>query len=137
MFRVGAKTLVGSGKLKHIILFFCLSMKECINFPYSFFIQLQPERDPFLCTCGPCKRFWRDTFSESGDVLKEPTVCRSRDTAVLSAQSKVVRVGDRVIVQGRYPGLYIENIPFQLPVYAFCILHSCLKLRLSDQFNHF
>lgn len=63
-----------------------------------------PERDPFLCTCGPCRRFWRDTFSESGDYLREPTVCRSRDTAILSAQSKVVKVGDRVVVEGRYPG---------------------------------
>ena len=65
----------------------------------------QPESDPFLCTCGPCKRFWRDTFSESGDLLREPAICRSRETAILSAGSKVVKVGDRVIVQGRYPGL--------------------------------
>lgn len=63
-----------------------------------------PESDPFLCTCGPCKRFWRDTFSESGDLLREPAICRSRETAILSAGSKVVKVGDRVIVQGRYPG---------------------------------
>lgn len=64
----------------------------------------EPESDPFLCTCGPCKRFWRDTFSEGGDLLREPTVCRSRETAVLSAGSKVVKVGDRLIVHGHFPG---------------------------------
>ncbi|XP_045193035.2 uncharacterized protein LOC123549203 isoform X2 [Mercenaria mercenaria] len=62
-----------------------------------------PERDPFLCTCGPCKKFWRDTFSESGDLLREPPTCRHQHTAILSAESKVVKVGDRVIVQNKFP----------------------------------
>lgn len=65
---------------------------------------LMPERDPFLCTCGPCKKFWRDTFSEGGDLLREPSTCRAQHTAILSAQSKVVKVGDRVVVQNRFPG---------------------------------
>ncbi|KAL4235195.1 hypothetical protein ACF0H5_006833 [Mactra antiquata] len=64
----------------------------------------EPERDPFLCTCGPCKKFWRDTFSESGDLLREPSQCRAQHTAILSAQTKVVKVGDRVVVQNRFAG---------------------------------
>ncbi|XP_060556244.1 uncharacterized protein LOC132716920 isoform X3 [Ruditapes philippinarum] len=72
----------------------------------SVFIEhkMKPERDPFLCTCGPCKKFWRDTFSESGDLLREPPACRGQHTAILSAQSKVVKVGDRVLVQNKFPG---------------------------------
>lgn len=64
----------------------------------------EPERDPFLCTCGPCKKFWRDTFSESGDLLRESSTCRAHHTAILSAQSRVVKVGDRVLVQNKFPG---------------------------------
>lgn len=64
----------------------------------------EPERDPFLCTCGPCKKFWRDTFSDSGEILREPPACRAHHTAILSAESKVVKVGDRVLVQSRFPG---------------------------------
>ncbi|XP_045193036.2 dynactin subunit 1-like isoform X3 [Mercenaria mercenaria] len=83
---------------------------SCEYFPKkaddSVFIvrKMKPERDPFLCTCGPCKKFWRDTFSESGDLLREPPTCRHQHTAILSAESKVVKVGDRVIVQNKFPG---------------------------------
>ncbi|XP_052817487.1 dynactin subunit 1-like isoform X2 [Mya arenaria] len=62
-----------------------------------------PERDPFLCTCGPCKKFWRDTFSDSGDLLRESSQCRAHHTAILSAESKVVKIGDRILVQSRFP----------------------------------
>lgn len=64
----------------------------------------EPERDPFLCTCGPCKKFWRDTFSDSGDLLRESTHCRAQHTSILSAQSKVVKIGDRILVHQKYPG---------------------------------
>ncbi|KAH3772809.1 dynactin subunit 1-like [Dreissena polymorpha] len=64
----------------------------------------EPERDPFLCKCGPCRKFWRDTFSDSGDLLREAPSCRANHTAILSADSKVVKVGDRVLVQSQFPG---------------------------------
>ncbi|WAR13457.1 hypothetical protein MAR_027637 [Mya arenaria] len=66
--------------------------------------KMKPERDPFLCTCGPCKKFWRDTFSDSGDLLRESSQCRAHHTAILSAESKVVKIGDRILVQSRFPG---------------------------------
>ncbi|XP_013389082.1 uncharacterized protein LOC106157849 isoform X2 [Lingula anatina] len=67
------------------------------------------EVDPFLCTCGPCKRFWKDNFDKNGAILLEqPVPCRATDTSTLYKQyheNNLFNIGDRVIVWGKYRGV--------------------------------
>ncbi|KAK7505803.1 hypothetical protein BaRGS_00003074 [Batillaria attramentaria] len=66
----------------------------------------QPQQaDPFLCTCGPCKRFWQETFKSSTDCLFNPSEDRAALSATLGkhAPQALVSVGDRVTVDGK-PG---------------------------------
>ncbi|KAK7114620.1 uncharacterized protein [Littorina saxatilis] len=61
--------------------------------------------DPYLCTCGPCKRFWRDTFRSSSDCLARTGEDRAANSATLGKlkPDNLATVGDRVMVQGQ-PG---------------------------------
>lgn len=59
------------------------------------------QAEPFLCTCGPCKRFWKDTFKSSSECLFRSNEGRSADTATLTKE--IISVGDRVTVDGK-PG---------------------------------
>lgn len=64
-----------------------------------------PQADQFLCTCGPCKRFWRDTFKTDAVCLLRKSEDRATDSATLGKDppKALVSVGDRVVVDGR-PG---------------------------------
>nr|XP_022339492.1 dynactin subunit 1-like isoform X3 [Crassostrea virginica] len=59
--------------------------------------------DPFMCTCGPCKKFWKDNFNDASDLLRESSISRAHNTAHLSGKNSFVKVGDRVEVHGKYP----------------------------------
>ncbi|XP_048762667.1 dynactin subunit 1-like isoform X2 [Ostrea edulis] len=63
----------------------------------------QSDLDPFMCTCGPCKKFWKDNFNDASELLRESSLSRAQNTAPLSCKSSVVKVGDRVEVYGKYP----------------------------------
>ncbi|XP_076448864.1 uncharacterized protein LOC143285453 isoform X2 [Babylonia areolata] len=71
-------------------------MTECAN----------QQIDPFLCTCGPCKRFWRNTFHSSVDYLQQNAEDRSDQSATLSRLQPhaMISLGDRVAVQDK-PGV--------------------------------
>lgn len=60
--------------------------------------------DPFMCTCGPCRKFWKDNFNDASDLLRESSSSRAQNTAPLSCKNSIVKVGDRVEVHGKYPG---------------------------------
>lgn len=64
----------------------------------------QSDVDPFMCTCGPCKKFWKDNFNDASDLLRESSISRAHNTAHLSGKNSFVKVGDRVEVHGKYPG---------------------------------
>ncbi|KAK3608062.1 hypothetical protein CHS0354_031049 [Potamilus streckersoni] len=59
------------------------------------------EQDPFLCSCGPCKRFWKETFGEGAKLITQPSLLRASTTAVVSPNSNVVKIGDRVSIPGQ------------------------------------
>ncbi|KAL8581150.1 hypothetical protein ACOMHN_033597 [Nucella lapillus] len=71
-------------------------MTECTN----------QEIDPYLCTCGPCKRFWRNTFHSSAEYLQRNAGDRSEESATLSKlkPQAMVSIGERVMVHGQ-PGV--------------------------------
>lgn len=64
----------------------------------------QSDVDPFMCTCGPCRKFWKDNFNDASDLLRESSSSRAQNTAPLSCKNSIVKVGDRVEVHGKYPG---------------------------------
>ncbi|XP_025116168.1 uncharacterized protein LOC112577327 [Pomacea canaliculata] len=49
--------------------------------------------EPFLCNCGPCKRFWRSTLFNNSDTLLNE---QRGETLSASDNPKSVAVGDRV-----------------------------------------
>ncbi|XP_061197159.1 uncharacterized protein LOC133205375 isoform X1 [Saccostrea echinata] len=66
--------------------------------------------DPFMCTCGPCKKFWKDNFNDASDLLRESSLSRAQNTAPVSSKSSIVKVGDRVEVYGKYPAVDLYKI---------------------------
>lgn len=63
-----------------------------------------------MCTCGPCKKFWKDNFNDASELLRESSLSRAQNTAPLSCKSSVVKVGDRVEVYGKYPGQFMISV---------------------------
>ncbi|XP_074646345.1 uncharacterized protein LOC141902490 [Tubulanus polymorphus] len=62
--------------------------------------------DPFLCSCKACTRFWKINFGKySPELLQTSPICRTANTATLLWQKGLIKVGDRVKVAGKYPGL--------------------------------
>ena len=62
--------------------------------------------DPFGCTCGPCKRYWKDNFTNVS-TLSEPVLHRAQKTSTMFRPDQKdwrIRVGDRVIVNGKHNG---------------------------------
>ncbi|KAL3860832.1 hypothetical protein ACJMK2_010897 [Sinanodonta woodiana] len=59
------------------------------------------EQDPFLCTCGPCKRFWKETFGEGAKLITQPSLLRASSTSIITPNSNVVKIGDRVSIPGQ------------------------------------
>lgn len=66
--------------------------------------QHESDVDPFLCTCGPCRRFWKDNFSDASELLREPAHSRASGSASVPSHSHICKVGDRVLVQGQHTG---------------------------------
>ncbi|XP_033753706.1 uncharacterized protein LOC117337046 isoform X1 [Pecten maximus] len=60
--------------------------------------------DPFLCTCGPCRRFWKDNFNDASELLSEPAMSRASGSATVPSHNHICKIGDRVLVQGKYQG---------------------------------
>lgn len=57
--------------------------------------------DPYLCTCGPCKRFWNDTFRSSSEYLLRHAEERAHNSATLGTMvPQLISVGDRVSTGG-------------------------------------
>lgn len=65
---------------------------------YKSYVQYHSE--PFLCNCGPCKRFWRSTLFNNSDTLLNE---QRGETLSASDNPKSVAVGDRVKISGK-PG---------------------------------
>ncbi|XP_071091836.1 dynactin subunit 1-like [Haliotis cracherodii] len=60
------------------------------------------EQDPFLCKCGPCKKFWQDSFHGVSSSLTFAPQCRVAGSSF--ACHGLLRYGDRVIVKGKHTG---------------------------------
>ncbi|XP_064598852.1 tubulin-specific chaperone E-like isoform X1 [Liolophura sinensis] len=63
----------------------------------------ETRRDPFLCTCGPCKRFWKSTFGPEAGRLKRSPICK---TKLLNHPEKTpyLPLGGRVTVNDKHTG---------------------------------
>lgn len=74
-------------------------------------IKGEEEKDPFLsCTCGPCKRFWRESFGgkTGATLIQKPIIERTTDTSTLYKQyheDNLLKIGDRVLVWGTHTGV--------------------------------
>ncbi|XP_067936081.1 uncharacterized protein [Watersipora subatra] len=91
----------------------------------SITAQNEQEKDPFGCTCGPCKRFWKDNFTNIS-ILSEPVLKRAQKTSTMFRPEQSdwrIKVGDRVVVDGKqngvvlFVGLLDENV-IAPPVYV-------------------
>ncbi|CAG2238566.1 unnamed protein product [Mytilus edulis] len=60
--------------------------------------------DPFMCTCGPCRSFWKDNFGEAAELLRESSLSRADDSTTIPHDQRGVKVGDRVLVRGQHAG---------------------------------
>ncbi|XP_046552814.1 uncharacterized protein LOC124262371 [Haliotis rubra] len=60
------------------------------------------EQDPYLCTCGPCKKFWHDSFHNVSSSLNFSPQCRATGSSF--ASHGLLRYGDRVLVKEQHPG---------------------------------
>ncbi|CAH1785188.1 unnamed protein product [Owenia fusiformis] len=65
----------------------------------------EEEKDPFLCSCGPCRKYWKDTFKDDNNQITLSKEARTAYTATLYAQKDLIKVGDRVKVHGKYNGV--------------------------------
>lgn len=57
-----------------------------------------------MCSCGPCKKFWKDNFGEASEILRESSLSRAEDSTTIPQQQRNVKVGDRVLVRGTHTG---------------------------------
>ncbi|XP_041376347.1 uncharacterized protein LOC121388884 [Gigantopelta aegis] len=72
----------------------------------------EPEQDPFLCTCGPCKRFYKESFGDAASNLKTPPSVRALASSGIAAnKDKLLHYGDRVLVDSKKPGI-VRHVGF-------------------------
>lgn len=60
--------------------------------------------DPFMCTCGPCRKFWKDNFGEAAELLRESSLSRADDSSTIPLEQRTIKIGDRVLVRGQHAG---------------------------------
>lgn len=70
---------------------------------------MEKEADPFGCTCGPCKRFWKENFTNIS-ILSEPVFKRAQKTSTMFRPEQSdwrIKIGDRVIIDGKQTGNWL------------------------------
>lgn len=77
-------------------------MSACSN--KSKHKHIESDVDPFMCTCGPCRTFWKDNFGEAAELLRESSLSRADDSTTIPHDQRGVKIGDRVLVRGQHAG---------------------------------
>ena len=60
--------------------------------------------DAYFCKCFFCKKFWSNTFDEYADLARSAPLSRAVATSSLFRQKGIIKVGDRVVVNGEDKG---------------------------------